>query len=88
MTSARTTWLQARRAKLVASLAIAEATYNKLLAKTVDEGSFNDGVGSQSFKRPDLDMLKKQIDTLNAQIEAIDGRLNGSQILGMQVSRW
>lgn len=84
----RTSELQARRAKRVASLAIAEATYDDLLAKQAKEYTFNGGEGSQSVKRQDLDIIKKQIDQLQSEIDDIDRRLQGAGVVGLSVQRW
>jgi hypothetical protein len=86
--SSRTTALLARRAKLVASLAIAETSYDTLLAQPIESFTFNSGDGSQAATRRKLDDLKKQVDLLNSQIEAIDARLNGGGIVGLSVTRW
>jgi len=80
--------LVALRAKRVASLAIAEATYDDLLAKGIEDFSLNTGEGTQSAKRRSLAELKKTIDSLQADINQIDARLNGCGIVGLTVARW
>lgn len=90
MTAAsRTTWLTDRRAKLVASLALAEAAYDNALTKgDVESFTFNSGDGSQAATRRKPEEIKKQIDLLVSQIEQIDARLNGGGIIGISVARW
>lgn len=81
--------LAVRRAKRVASLALAEAAYDALLTKEPNESyTFNSGEGSQSATRRKLNELKKQIDLLEAEIDRIDQQVAGDDVVGIMVSRW
>jgi len=88
MTSSLITTLTERRAKRVASLAIAEAAYDTALEQRSESYSFNSGEGSQSATRRKLKELKSQIDELTAEIELIDRRLNGRGVHGFSMPRF
>lgn len=88
MTAAsRTATLTARRAILVTQLAAANAAYTDGLSK-LKQYAFESADGKQAATRRDLDELEKQISKLEAKIDAIDVRLNGGGIVGIEVSRW
>jgi hypothetical protein len=82
----RVAWLNTRRAAYVAALAVAEAAYLEGLAK-LKRYKFVSADGSQEAERRDVAELKKQIDTLVSQIEAIDTRLHGGGVIGIVVAR-
>lgn len=79
--------LQAKLAKKEASLAIAEATYDKLLADPKESYRFDSGEGSQSSKNRKLSDVKKQIDDLEAEIEQIKRRLNHKGLTSIRLNR-
>jgi len=88
MTSPLITELTARRAKRVASLAIAEAAYDTALAQRSESYNFNSGEGSQAATRRKLKELKDQVDLLTAEIELIDRRLYGRGVHGFSMPRF
>lgn len=88
MTSTLKTMLTERRAKRVASLAIAEAAYDEALAQRAESYNFNSGEGSQAATRRKLSALKDQVDELTAEIERIDRRLYGRDVIGFSMPRF
>jgi uncharacterized small protein (DUF1192 family) len=68
-------------------LALANATYEKLLAKDISEYRFDSNEGSQRAKRVDLDKMKAQIDSLEAEIERLSRRLNQSGLVNFTLRR-
>lgn len=80
--------LETRLATREEQLAIAEATYTKLLAKVNQSYTFTSGDGSQGAKKQELSELKKQIDKLVAEIDLINRQLDGGSVVRLFPSRW
>jgi hypothetical protein len=72
--------LQARLTKRQEQLAIAETTYENLLAKSNKSYTFGSGGGGeqQSATKQSLAELKKQIDLLVAEIDKIEAQIAGT----------
>jgi len=56
-------------------LALANATYEKLLANDIEEYRFDSNEGSQRARRMKINDMKDQIDSLEAAIEQLSRRL-------------
>jgi len=82
------TELEARLTARKASLVIALATYDELLAKQAKQYSLNTSEGIQSATRQSLSEIKKQINELEADIEALETRIYGGNIVRFSSSRW
>lgn len=70
-----------------AQLAIAEAAYERLLARDTESYRFDSGEGSQQAKSRKISDLADQIDRLESQIAALYRKLNGSGIVNMNLRR-
>jgi molecular chaperone GrpE (heat shock protein) len=79
--------LLTRLAKREASLVIAEASYDELLASNVEMYRFDSTEGEQTTKRRKLQDIKDQADSLQAEIDNIRRRLNGTGIVNMNLRR-
>ena len=82
-TATLTTRLTTRKAQL----AIAEETYTNLLGKMNRTYQFAGGEGSQQATKIRLSEIKKEIDDLIAEIDAIENRLYGGGIVRFSTSR-
>ena len=71
----------------VDQLALANATYNKLLANDIEEYRFDSNEGSQRAKRLDITKMKAQIDSLEAEIERLNRRLKAGGIVNIVMRR-
>lgn len=71
------TRLLARKSAIEASLDIAYATLDKLLAKTAKEYRFDSGEGSQRVENMDIGKFQKDIYHLEIQYKRICQRLGG-----------
>jgi len=76
-----------RLAKREASLVIAEASYDELLANNVEMYRFDSTEGEQTTRRRKLQDIKNQVDSLQAEIDNIRRRLNGKGIVNMNLRR-
>jgi len=70
-----------------AQLALANETYNKLLANDIEEYRFDSNEGSQRAKRLDITKMKAQIDSLEAEIERLNRRLKAGGIVNIVMRR-
>lgn len=68
-------------------LAIANATYTKLLGKDIEEYRFDSNEGSQRARRVKLNEFKDQIDSLEAEIERLARRLKAGGIVNIVLRR-
>jgi uncharacterized protein YceH (UPF0502 family) len=85
--SSTRTRLLARLAKREASLIIAEAAYDELLANNVEMYRLDTTEGEQTTKRRKVADLKSQIDALESEIDNIRRRLSGTGIVNMNLRR-
>ena len=81
------TRLLARLTKREASLVLAEASYDELLANNVESYRFDSSEGEQQTKRRKLQDIKEQVDSLQAEIDNIRRRLDGKGIVNMNLRR-
>ena len=79
--------LKERLARKKASLEIAYTTYDELLATTAESYRFDSGEGSHTTKNRKLDELKKQINTLEADIASICRKLQGKGLTSIVLNR-
>lgn len=77
----------ARLAKREASLVIAEASYDELLASNVEMYRFDSTEGEQTTKRRKIQEMRDQIQSLESEIDNIRRRLNGTGIVNMNMRR-
>lgn len=68
-------------------LALANATYSKLLAKDIEEYRFDSNEGSQRARRVKLSEFKTQIDSLEAEIERLGRRLRQGGLVSVTLRR-
>ena len=68
-------------------MAIAQATYDKLLADPNESYKFDSGDGSQQAKKRKLSDLKEQIEKLEAEICALQSRLKGNGVVSVSTRR-
>ena len=87
LSSTRRAELLARLAKREASLAIVEATYDELLATSVESYRFDSTEGEQQTKRRGLAGVKDQLDGLQSEIDSLRRKLGGSGIVNMNLRR-
>jgi len=87
LTSTRRAALIIRLAKREASLVIAEATYDELLANPVESYRFDSTEGEQQTKRRKVADAKQQVDELESEIDSIRRRLNGTGVVNMNLRR-
>lgn len=85
---------QARYARIKAQIVTKEAqlikaneTYESLLSNEVDDFKFDSGEGSQRSHRRNLNELKKQIDSLESQIENLYRRIQTSGLVNIVLRR-
>lgn len=88
LSRSRRTTLQQRLARREASLVIVENTYDKLLATGVEEYKFDSTEGRQETRRRELGDVKKQIDSLTAEIDSITRKLAGNGIVNLNLRRF
>ena len=69
------------------SLAIAQETYDKLLADPIESYRFDSGDGSQQAKKRKLNELKEQIEKLEVEICALETRLRGHGVVSVSTRR-
>ena len=70
-----------------AQLAIANETYEKLLANEIEEYRFDSNEGSQRARRVKINDLKSQIDSLEAEIERLNRRLKAGGLVSVVLRR-
>ena len=87
LNSSTRTVLLARLAKREASLVIAEASYDELLASNVEMYRFDSTEGEQTTKRRKIQEMRDQIQSLESEIDNIRRRLNGTGIVNMNMRR-
>ena len=87
LTSTRRAALLVRLAKREASLAIADAAYDELLANTIEAYRFDSTEGEPQTKRRKVADAKKQVDELESEIDSIRRRLNGTGVINMNLRR-
>jgi ubiquinone biosynthesis protein UbiJ len=87
LSSAERTRINALIEKKERQLALADATYELLLAKDIAEYRFDSNEGSQRARRVEIDQFKKQIDSLEAEIERLNRRLKAGGIVNMNLRR-
>lgn len=87
LSSTRRSELLAILARREASLAIAEQTYDELLAQSIESYRFDSTEGSQQTKRRKLSELKDQIDSIQSEIDSINRKLRGQGITNMNLRR-
>lgn len=79
--------LKEQLAKKKASLAIAQETYDKLLADPTESYKFDSGEGSQQRKNRKLEELSEQIEKLENSICALESRLRGTGVVSVSTNR-
>ena len=79
--------LQAQLESKKAQLAAANTTYLSLLNKDHKEYRFDSGEGTQQVKRLSLTEVKEQIDSLEADIRRLEGRLRRRGLTSVVVRR-
>lgn len=77
LSASRRAWLAAQLEKKKTQLEIASATYEDVLARNLQQYRLDTQEGEQMGKVVNLDMLKRQIELLESEIEAIERRLAG-----------
>jgi hypothetical protein len=77
LSASRRAWLAAQLEKKKTQLDIASATYEDVLARNLQQYRLDTQEGEQMGKVVNLDMLKRQIELLESEIEAIERRLAG-----------
>lgn len=68
-------------------LALANATYSKLLQEDIEEYRFDSNEGSQRARRMDISKIKDQIDSLEAAIERLKRRLRAAGLTSIVLRR-
>ena len=68
-------------------LALANATYSKLLQEDIEEYRFDSNEGSQRARRLDISKIKDQIDSLEAAIERLKRRLRAAGLTSIVLRR-
>lgn len=81
------TILKERLVKKQAQLVILEDTYNKVIAEPVKKYRFDSGDGSQQAERLSPEDIKKQINQLESEIDAICRRLSGKGLTNVTLRR-
>jgi len=76
LSAAETARIQALIDQKTAQLVIANATYSKLLAQDTEEYRFNSGEAQQWAIKRKIKELGDQIESLEAQIDRLNARLN------------
>lgn len=87
LTTARKTQLQTRLTAKEAQLTAAYTAFDELTAQSIESYSFDSGEGKQSTKRRQLGSMQKAIDILEAQIDWIQGKLNNTGIMNLNLRR-
>lgn len=82
-----TKYLKERLAKKIALLQKLEATYEKAIESGVESYSFSSGEGSQTTKNRKLSELKKQIESLESEIEQLVARLKQNGVVSLTLRR-
>ena len=77
LSASRRAWLQAQLDKKKNQLDIANATYDDVLARKLQQYRLDTEEGDQMGKVVNLDMLKRQIELLESEIDAIERKLAG-----------
>lgn len=77
LSASRKAWLEAQLAKKKAQLDVANATYESVLARKLQHYRLDTEEGDQMGKVVNLDMLKRQIELLESEIDAIERKLAG-----------
>jgi hypothetical protein len=77
LSASRRAWLAAQLEKKKTQLDIASNTYEDVLARNLQQYRLDTQEGEQMGKVVNLDMLKRQIELLESEIEAIERRLAG-----------
>ena len=77
ISSSRKAWLEEQLVKKKAQLDIANATYEDVLARKLERYRLDTEEGDQMGKVVNLDMLKRQIELLESEIDAIERKLAG-----------
>jgi len=88
LSTSRRNELNARLIKRRASLVLAEATYDELIASGITSYRFDSTEGEQQTVRQKPGDVKKQIDMLEAEIDSIARKLTGGGIVNMGLRRW
>jgi predicted nucleotidyltransferase len=79
--------LQAQLTAKEASLEIAMATYNKLLENDILEYNFGAADSHQRARRVDVEKIKRQVNALESEIEALYRRLDGYGLVSINLRR-
>lgn len=79
--------LNERRARLVKSRDSAVDVYDALLSDPKKSATLDTGNGRVSFTNRDLEVVEKQINTLDAEIDKIDRQLCGGTVVNFSVRR-
>jgi len=88
LSASRRAWLEAQLVKKKAQLDIANATYEELLARKLSDYRLDTEEGEQRGKIQNLDSLKRQIELLESEIDAIERKLaGGGGIIHMNLRR-
>ena len=87
LTAAQRTDILARIAEIEAQLTVANATYLKLLGKDTSEYRFDSGEGSQRARRVELTDMKDQIDSLMAERDRLQRRLETGGLVTVNLRR-
>lgn len=87
LTAAQRAEVLARIAEIEAQLTVANATYLKLLGKSTSEYRFDSGEGSQRAQRVALKDMKDQIDSLMAEKNRLQRRLETGGLVNVNLRR-
>jgi hypothetical protein len=87
LTSAQRAAIQARIDTATAQLAIANATYTRLLAQDAEEYRFDSGEGSQRAIKRKLTEVKGQIDALQSDIDRLNAQLSNIGLMTINLRR-
>lgn len=85
--SAKKARLLAKKTKLESQISTLETTLDGLLATEVEEYRFDDGEGSQRVKRRKFEEVQKQLDNLEARLEAVCRELAGLGLVNIRLRR-
>ena len=87
LTAAQRADILARIAEIEAQLAVANTTYLALLGKSTSEYRFDSGEGSQRAQRVALKDMKDQIDSLLAERDRLQRRLETGGLVSVVLRR-